>query len=266
MVGFYLGLYNDHDFRWETLGLVLLCMILARTAAMAFNRYSDSSLDSLNARTAGREIPKGEVSASSVLWLVVVSCLCFVVTTYFINRLCFFLSPIALIIVLGYSYTKRFTSLCHIILGLGLALAPVGAYIAVTASISWIPIVYGLIVLLWVAGFDMVYALQDESFDRQYGLHSVPVFLGPKTTILLARLLHLVVGLLIVYATLYLMHNTPSVGYLHMIGTGAFVLLLLYQHVIVSHNDLSRINQAFFLTNGFASLIFGVCFILDFYL
>src|SRR5262245_27007456 len=158
--------------------LVVLCMVFARSAAMAFNRYLDRSFDARNPRTAIREIPAGIIKANSVLWFTIVNCLLFIACTFFINRLCFFLSPIALLVVLGYSYTKRFTPLCHLFLGLGLSLAPIGAYLAVTGRFDLLPIIFSFTVLFWVSGFDIIYALQDEEFDRSQKLHSITVALG----------------------------------------------------------------------------------------
>src|SRR5262249_2362332 len=158
--------------------LVIICMVFARTAAMAFNRYLDRNFDARNPRTAIREIPSGIISANSALVFTVVSSFLFIVTCYFINRICFFLSPVALLVVLGYSDTKRFTPLCHLILGLGLSLAPIGAYLAVTGHFSFLPILFSLAVIFWVSGFDIIYALQDEEFDKSQRLYSMPAWLG----------------------------------------------------------------------------------------
>ena len=153
-------------------------MVFARSAAMAFNRYLDRNFDAKNPRTAIREIPAGIISANSALSFTVISSFLFIITCYFINRICFFLSPVALLIVLGYSYTKRFTPLCHLILGLGLSLAPIGAYLAVTAHFSLLPVLFSLSVIFWVSGFDIIYALQDEEFDKSQKLFSIPAWLG----------------------------------------------------------------------------------------
>src|SRR5690349_9914322 len=146
--------------------LVILCMVFARSAAMAFNRYLDRKFDAKNPRTAIREIPAGILKANSVLWFTIISSALFVLCTWFINPLCFYLSPVALFVVLFYSYTKRFTPLCHLVLGLGLSLAPIGAYIAVTGIFDIVPVLYSFAVLFWVSGFDIIYALQDEDFDK----------------------------------------------------------------------------------------------------
>ena len=158
--------------------LVILCMVFARSAAMSFNRYLDRSFDAENPRTAIREIPAGIIKANKVLSFTIVNCLLFVACTFFINKLCFYLSPLALFVVLGYSYTKRFTPLCHLVLGLGLSLAPIGAYLAVTGRFAFLPILFSLAVIFWVSGFDIIYALQDEEFDKTQKLHSIPAWLG----------------------------------------------------------------------------------------
>ena len=168
MVGFFLAMAERRFEGWDWMLLlkVVLCMVFARTAAMAFNRYLDRDIDALNPRTGTREIPAGVITPTQGILFVVLNCLAFVAVTWFINPLCFMLSPIALAVVLGYSYTKRFTSLCHFVLGIGLSLAPVGAYVAVAGAFSLAPILYGFAVLTWVAGFDIIYALQDEQFDK----------------------------------------------------------------------------------------------------
>ena len=162
----------------KTFILVILCMVFARSAAMAFNRYLDRSFDAKNPRTAIREIPAGILKANNVLLFTIISCLLFIACTFFINKICFFLSPVALLVVLGYSYTKRFTPLCHLILGLGLSLAPIGAYLAVTGRFDLLPILFSFTVLFWVSGFDIIYALQDEEFDKTNKLYSIPAWLG----------------------------------------------------------------------------------------
>lgn len=248
---------------WLKLALVVLCMIFARSAAMAFNRYLDRDVDAVNPRTKVREIPAGVISPQSALWFVAANSVLFVATAWFINPLCFFLSPVALSVVLGYSYTKRFTWLCHLVLGLGLSLAPVGAYLAVTGRFDWIPVLYGLAVLLWVAGFDVIYALQDEDFDKSQKLYSMPSFFGKKRALRISEWMHLGSAASMVYAGNLLHSAAPQTGWLLWLGTVIFLGLLLYQHLIVKPNDLSRVNMAFFTTNGIASLIFGALAILD---
>lgn len=263
LIGFFLAVYQTQDGQfstqlWQTLGLIVLCMIFARSAAMAFNRYIDRDIDAKNPRTATREIPAGIVSPRSALLFIIINCLLFLLTTYFINWLCFALSPIALLVTLGYSYTKRFTALCHLVLGLGLALAPIGAYIAVTASFHWLPILYSGVVLFWVSGFDIIYALQDEGFDKSLSLNSIPTLLGKEKALRLSEFLHIIAALAVITAA-YL----GSFGVIHWVGAAIFVGLLAYQHFLVKPNDLTKVNMAFFTTNGVASVLFGVFVILD---
>src|SRR5690606_8542180 len=168
----------------------------------------------------------------------------FIATTYFINNICFYLSPIAMAVVLGYSYTKRFTALCHLILGVGLALAPIGAYLVVVGSFAWLPIYFSLAVLFWVSGFDIIYSLQDAEFDKSMNLKSIPVFLGRKNALYFSVFLHVLSATFIILAGLH-----ANFGMWYWIGTLIFTLLLIYQHSIVSANDLSRVNRAFFTTN-----------------
>ncbi len=264
MTSYFIAISRQGEgIRWHTLLLVLLCMVFARSAAMAFNRYLDRDIDAVNPRTKVREIPAGVISPRSALIFVIVNCLLFIVTTWFINRLCFFLSPVALAVVLGYSYTKRFTWLCHLVLGLGLALAPVGAWLAVAGRFDWIPVLYGLAVLLWVAGFDVIYALQDEAFDKSQKLYSMPSFFGIKRALRISEWMHLGTAALMVYAGRLVLSDVTQSGWLLWIATAVFLGLLIYQHLIVKPNDLSRVNMAFFTTNGIASLLFGTLAITD---
>ncbi|NJB84955.1 4-hydroxybenzoate polyprenyltransferase [Lewinella marina] len=265
LLGFFLATLDAGELRPLTLLLVVLCMVFARSAAMGFNRYLDRDIDSRNARTAVREIPAGTISARSALVFVAVNCLLFIGAAGLLNPLCLALSPVALLVILGYSYTKRFTYLCHFVLGLGLALAPIGAYLAVTAEWAVLPVLYGAIVLLWVSGFDIVYALQDEEFDREEQLYSIPVRLGTRGALRLGRMLHLLCAVIVVLAVLRQQTVYPEVGGLTWVAGGIFLSLLAYQHTVVRADDLSRINLAFFTTNGIASLIFGGLSVLDMY-
>ena len=234
-------------------------MVFARSAAMAFNRYIDRDIDTANPRTSEiRETPNGSIKANSALVFVIISSLLFIVTTYFINDICFYLSPIALLVVLGYSYTKRFTSLCHLVLGLGLSLSPIGAYLAVTGKFDIIPVLFSLVVLFWVSGFDIIYSLQDEEFDKEQKLHSIPVLLGKKNALILSKLLHF-----LTFSALSIAGLFGNFGLYYWIGFLIFSALLIYQHTLVKHNDLSKINLAFFTTNGIASVIFGIFVILE---
>ncbi len=264
LTGFFVGMQDVGGFPgWELLLLVLLCMIFARSAAMAFNRYADRDIDMANTRTQTREIPAGVISARAALIFVIVTASLFIVTTYFINPLCFMLSPVALAVVLGYSYTKRFTAMSHFVLGLGLALAPVGAYIAVTGQFAVIPVLLGVVVLLWVAGFDMIYALQDIAFDRSMGLRSVPVRTGASGALHVSKTVHVLCGALLVMTTWCILNMYPQTGWLLIAGSAIFLGMLFSQHLLVSPDDLSRVNLAFFTTNGMASILFGALCILD---
>lgn len=238
--------------------LVVMCMVLARNAAMAFNRYLDRHFDALNPRTAIREIPSGVIKAERALLFVIVNGLFFILCTYFINPLCFYLSPVALGVVLGYSYTKRFTAWCHIILGIGLALAPIGAYLAVTGRFDWLPLFFSFAVVTWVSGFDIIYSLQDEEFDREHQLHSIPVRWGKATALNISTVLHVVTACCLALAGLW-----GTFSWLYLVGWVLFTALLVYQHSIVSPNDLRRVNLAFMTANGMASVVFSVITITD---
>ena len=255
LIGFCLAISeNSNAFGWTKLILVLLCMVFARSAAMAFNRYIDRDVDLANPRTSElREIPNGTIKAKSALLFVIVNSLLFMVCSYLLNPLCFYLSGIALFVILGYSYTKRFTALCHLILGLGLSLSPIGAYLAVTAQFAVLPILFSCIVLFWVSGFDIVYALQDENFDKKFNLHSIPVLLGTKRALLLARVLHAFTAVIILFIAVYYFQNSIY----FTLASFVFISLLINQHRLVKANDLSKINIAFFTNNGIASIIFG---------
>jgi 4-hydroxybenzoate polyprenyltransferase len=251
----------DWNFLLIKLFLVIFCMIFARSAAMAFNRYLDRNFDAKNPRTAIREIPSGIISANNALVFTVTSSFLFIVTCYFINRICFFLSPVALLVVLGYSYTKRFTPLCHLILGLGLSLAPIGSYLAVTGHFSLLPILFSLAVIFWVSGFDIIYALQDEEFDKSQKLYSMPAWVGKTKALKISELLHLVSASCIIFAGWY-----GKFGWLYWIGAAIFTGMLIYQHSIVKPHDLKKVNLAFMTANGIASVVFAVFVIADLFL
>ncbi len=265
LLGFFLAVLDAGTLRWQQLVLVVLCMIFARSAAMAFNRWQDRDIDVKNPRTAVREIPAGVISSRSALGFIFLNAALFILCAGLLNPLCLALSPIALLVILGYSYTKRFTYLCHFVLGLGLALAPVGAYLAVTATWALLPVLYGLVVLLWVAGFDIIYALQDEGFDREEELYSIPVRLGTVNALRLGRLLHLVCAATLVFALRYQSGLYPEFEWLSYLAGGVFLACLVYQHSLVRPGDLTKVNLAFFTTNGVASLVFGSLCILDIY-
>jgi 4-hydroxybenzoate polyprenyltransferase len=284
MIGFFLGMFQLHGFAtsvipgWNIaivpeplqhipltakdglirLGLVILCMIFARSAAMAFNRWLDVKFDALNPRTAIREIPKGIISKNSALRFVIFNCIAFVVCTWFINPLCFGLSFVALAVVLGYSYTKRFTPLCHLVLGLGLSLAPIGAYLAVTGHFAFLPLLFSFTVIFWVSGFDIIYALQDEEFDKTQKLYSMPSWLGKAKALRVSEALHVLSTACVIAAGIY-----GQFGWWYWIGVAIFIGMLIYQHRVVKPNDLSRVNLAFMTANGIASVVFALFVITD---
>ncbi len=259
LVGYSLAVFHDdYLFSIKILLLIIACMVLARSAAMSFNRIIDNKFDRLNPRTAGREIPSGKISVrNAAIFTIAVSAL-FIITTAFINKLALYLSPVALMVILGYSFTKRFTSLCHLVLGLGLSLAPIGAYIAVTGHFALLPLIYSGIVLTWVSGFDIIYSLQDDEFDRSEGLFSIPAILTRKQALGISILLHLITISLVVIAGII-----AGAGLLFWLGAFIFLVLLVYQHYIVSPEDLSKVTLAFGTTNGMAGVMFGFFIILD---
>ncbi len=261
-IGFFLGIkLNNLSFDYIILIYIVLAMVFARNAAMGFNRYLDRDIDKKNKRTRNREVASGLISSGNALWFVIINSLLFMFTAWLINNLAFYLSPVALLVVLGYSYTKHFTALCHLILGLGLALAPIGAYISVTGSFNnIIPILMSLVVLFWTAGFDIIYALQDEEFDKENNLHSIPSFLGKRKALRLSEILHLLAALVVIIVGYYL--NT---GFWYWLGAGIFIGLLYSQHRLVKPNDLSKVNMAFFTLNGIASVLFATFVIISFY-
>jgi 4-hydroxybenzoate polyprenyltransferase len=239
---------------WPVLLLILAAMVSARSAAMSFNRLLDAELDAANPRTADRSIPSGRLSRRFAALFTAFMILIFLAVCRLLNPLAFALAPFALLVLLGYSATKRFTSLSHLVLGLALALSPVGAWVAVAGHLAWEPFVIAAAVLLWTAGFDILYACQDLAFDRAKGLHSIPARLGLRRSLHLSRLFHLSALLLFaLQGLLFLPHLVYFFGLLCMAA------LLLAQHVVVGHGDLSRIDFAFFTLNGAVALLFGAC-------
>ncbi len=262
VIGFFLALkHMDRSFELKTFLLMLLCVLFARNAAMSFNRIVDRHIDKKNPRTQNRDIPAGKIKISHAYIFLVVNIVLFITTTYFLNILCFCLSPVALAIVLGYSYTKRFTYLSHFILGVGLSIAPVGAYLAVTAHFHLLPVLYSIAVMFWVSGFDIIYSLNDRLFDKNEGLHSVPARFGIKKSLIISAVLHIFTVVLIMCAGIL---NQNGIWF--WIGAVLFAFLLFYQHIIVKPGDLSRVNMAFATLNGLSGLVLGMFFILDFYL
>lgn len=257
LIGYTLGVLSAGFDPW-TLVAVLGCMVFARNAAMGFNRVIDRRFDGRNPRTAGREIPAGKISVRAGKWFVVLNSVAFVAVAATFNRLTLALSPVVLAVVLGYSYTKRFTALCHIVLGLGLAIAPSAAYIAVTGTLTPTPVWTSVLVLTWVSGFDIIYALQDAGFDQSERLHSIPAALGVRGALWVSVSLHLVTVAMVVVVGAQLGN-----GIFYWIGAALFLGLLVYQHLIVRPGDLSRIGAMFGLTNGLASIAYAVFVILD---
>ena len=262
LIGFFLAVGQESS----VLSFVLLlkvigCMIFARNAAMGFNRYLDRSFDAANPRTAMREIPAGVVSPQKALIFVIVNSLLFVAMSWLINDLCFYLSSVALLVILGYSYTKRITPLCHFILSTGLALAPIGAYLAVTGQFAISPLLFSMVVFFWVSGFDIIYACQDVDFDKAYQLNSIPAMTGIKRALQLSAFVHIITVVFVVSAGMVL-HSE----WLYWIGAAVFIGLLTYQHLIIKPNNLSRVNLAFGTTNGIASIIFAIFVIASLYL
>ena len=262
MIGFFLAIReNVGNIDFIILFLVILCVFFARNAAMGFNRYIDREFDQKNPRTALREIPRAIISPRSALLFVILNSVLFIITTAFINPLCLILSPVALLVVLGYSFTKRFTYLSHVFLGLGLALAPIGAYLAVTGEFALLPLLFSFCVLFWVAGFDIIYALQDIEFDRNENLKSIPVTMGARNSLILSAFFHLVALIMLVLAGM-----TGPFDMLYWIGLVIFTVLITYQHLIVKPSDFSRVNLAFATLNGVASIVFAVFVITDLYI
>jgi 4-hydroxybenzoate polyprenyltransferase len=259
LIGFSLAVSEENQhFSLRLLLLIILCMIFARNAAMGFNRIADYRFDALNPRTKNREIPSGTISIKAAAAFVIVNSVLFIATTGFINILTLCLSPVALLIILGYSLSKRITSLSHFILGLGLSLAPVGAYISVTGSFAILPVIYSLIVITWVSGFDIIYALQDDEFDRTNRLYSLPSVAGKKRAITISVFVHIISFILVLTAGFF-----GKGGLFYWIGAVIFTILLIYQHSIIKDDDISRVTVAFGTTNGIASILFAFFVILD---
>ncbi|MGZ5246930.1 MAG: UbiA-like polyprenyltransferase [Flavitalea sp.] len=264
MIGFFLGIHKmqseglEIERPWLLFILVVLCMVFARSAAMAFNRWLDASFDAMNPRTAIREIPAGIISKSSALRFVILNCVLFIICTWFINLLCFALSPVALFVILFYSYTKRFTPLCHLVLGVGLSLAPIGAYLAVTGEFALLPILFSMAVVFWVSGFDIIYSLQDEEFDKSQKLFSMPSWLGKRSALRVSEVLHLLSAASVIIAGV-----AGDFNLLYWVGIAVFIGMLIYQHLLVKPNDLSKVNLAFMTTNGIASVVFASFVLMD---
>jgi 4-hydroxybenzoate polyprenyltransferase len=240
------GLPSWHQFAW-----IVVAMISARSAAMAFNRLADASIDAANPRTATRALPVGQLTPAFVSTFVLASCGIFILASWQLNRLTLMLSPVALAVILAYSYTKRFTRWSHLVLGFALGIAPAAAWIAVRGSLDPRILLLTAAVTFWVGGFDVIYSCQDHDYDRSHGLHSLPRYFGIKNALVIARVFHLVmIGLLMALVVSF------GLGKLAMVGVIAVVALLLYEHSLVRHDDLSKLNAAFFTMNGVISVVF----------
>lgn len=233
---------------------IVLAVLTARSAAMGFNRIVDRDIDAANPRTANREIPSGALSVGSAWLWTIGSSLAFVVCSALLGPLTFALAPVALLIVLGYSLTKRFTALCHLVLGTALAIAPLAVWIAITGEVAWPAVLLSVAVGTWVAGFDMIYACQDADFDRDTGLRSVPSVLGVRFALILSGVLHL--GTM---TALVMLPFVLVLGPAYWVGIVLIGGVLIWEHSIVTPSDLSRINKAFFDLNGYISLVFLIC-------
>ena len=237
---------------------IVVAMAGARTAAMGFNRIVDRHFDAKNPRTARREIPTGAISLRAAWALTLAAAAVFVLAAAALGPLCLALSPIALLLLFGYSYTKRFTALCHLFLGLAIASGPAGAWIAVRGDFGWAPGLLMLAVGCWIAGFDVLYALSDRDFDRATGLHSIPARLGIPGALAVSALLHVVT-----VVALFALASTAHLGVPYLLGVGLVTGLLVYEHAIVRPNDLSRLDVAFFNLNGYVSVAFFVATLVD---
>jgi 4-hydroxybenzoate polyprenyltransferase len=247
-----------HGIPWRSYFWILVAMVSARSAAMAFNRLVDQDIDSLNPRTLSRALPRGLLTRGQVGWFTLISSVVFILAAYNLNTLAFALSPVALAVVLGYSFTKRVTWLSHPVLGLALGIAPVGAWVAVTGRIELPPILLSLAVLAWTAGFDIIYACQDVAFDVEHRIHSIPQRFGVARALQVSSLLHVFVVL-----CLAALASAASLGAIYLAGLVVVAVLLFYEHRLVRPDDLSRIDAAFFTTNGLVSIGLMVFLLLD---
>jgi 4-hydroxybenzoate polyprenyltransferase len=243
---------------WRTFTLIIVAMISARSAAMSFNRLVDHKFDALNVRTAQRALPAGLLKRRQVFLGFIIFCLLFFVSAALLNKLAFVLSPIAMIIILVYSLTKRFTVFSHLFLGLSLGIAPVAAWIAVTGTFSWAPIGWMIAVMFWTAGFDVLYAIQDEKFDQQQGLKSIPAWLGIRKSLLISRIFHFLSVMCLIIAGV-----DVNGGYVYYFGVMFAAGLLMYEQSLVKEDDISALDMAFFTMNGYVSAGFFVFALID---
>lgn len=243
---------------WNVILWVVVAMVGARSAAMGVNRYADAEIDARNPRTASREIPAGNISKKATLFYILLSLALYFTAAFMLNRLTAILSPIPVLIFILYAYAKRFTNFCHVILGIALGLAPICAWIAVTGSIDTAPFILGCAVILWVAGFDILYAIQDIEYDRKEGLHSIPAVFGTGGSLIIARILHF--GAICLFISLMAFTN---LGYIYLAGVLLSGALMAYEHSLVSKDDLSKLNLAFFNMNAYISITIMIFTIID---
>lgn len=259
LTAYVFALQNSQTpFEWLLLVKILLCMVFARNTAMGFNRWADRDIDSKNPRTVSRDIPAGRITAKSALRFVIINAVLMLICAFWINPLAGWLSPVALIILIGYSYTKRLTAWCHLVLGVALGIAPVGAYIAVTGTISFFSLILAGAVITWTAGFDILYAMQDADFDRRHNLKSIPAKYSPATSAIISAGLHMITLYAVaVIGKLYLLGN------LYWVGASLFCILLIMQHILYIPSRVDRIGATFGLVNGLASVTYAAFTILD---
>lgn len=243
---------------WNVILWVVVAMVGARSAAMGVNRYADAEIDARNPRTASREIPAGNISKKATLFYILVSLALYFTAAFMLNRLTAILSPIPVLIFILYAYAKRFTNFCHVILGIALGLAPICAWIAVTGSIDTAPFILGGAVILWVAGFDILYAIQDIEYDRKEGLHSIPAVFGTSGSLIIARILHFAAICLFISLMAF-----TNLGYIYLAGVLLSGALMTYEHSLVSKDDLSKLNMAFFNMNAYISITIMIFTIID---
>lgn len=240
-----------HGIEWQQVAWIVIAMVSARSAAMGFNRLADRAMDARNPRTSDRALPRGRIAPRTVAVIVGVWSALFVFSAYQLNPLCLKLSPIALLVILSYSYFKRFTWATHLVLGLALGIAPMGAWIAVSGTFDFSPLWLSAAVLTWVAGFDIIYACQDYDFDRSHGVHSIPRKLGIRSALMTARLLHGATAV-----ALLAVHQVFELHALYLCGAALAIVMLVYEHSLVKSDDLSKIDVAFFNTNGLFSVVY----------
>ncbi len=247
------GLPDGNTILW-----IVVAMVSARTAAMGINRYVDRDIDAANPRTKNRDLPKGNISPNSTLAYTIAFIVIYFFAAYMLNRLTLMLSPIPIILFVLYSYSKRYTAFCHLLLGISLGLAPIGAWVAVTGSISIVPIIISLAVIFWVAGFDMLYAIQDIDFDRENNLFSIPALIGVRVTLILSKVSHIIT--LIFLVSLFF---NSRLGYIYISGLIIISAFMAYEHSLLSKEDLSKLNIAFFNINAYISVTLGLFTITD---